>query len=123
MPDARSAILMAMTMNDRDTASINAWHIARGTGLFDMSFERPNRGGWHVYEAGQRQFWAVEEQIDWQAPFHEDLELARHAGAMLAFLCPGEKAAVTGASMMSLHVASEEAKFYFAEQALEEAKH
>jgi rubrerythrin len=42
---------------------------------------------------------------------------------MLGFLAPGEKAAVTGASMISLQVKSEEAKFYFVEQALEEAKH
>jgi hypothetical protein len=107
----------------RDTASISSWSIARGGGLFDMSFERPNKDGWHVYEAGQRQFWAVEEQIDWNAPIHEDPDVARHAAAMLAFLCPGEQAAVTGASMMSLRVKTEEAKFYFAEQALEEAKH
>src|SRR5262245_40479868 len=103
----------------RDTTSIGPWTIARGGGLFDLSFERPNADGWQIYEAGQRQFWAVEEQVDWSAPFAEDPEIARHAGPMLAFLCPGEKAAVTGASLMSLHVRSEEAKFYFAEQALE----
>jgi hypothetical protein len=107
----------------RDTASVSAWHVLRGTGLFDVSFERPNRDGWHIYEAGQRQFWAVEEQVDWNAPWDEDPEVARHAAAMLAFLCPGEKAAVTGASLISTQVRSEEAKFYFAEQALEEAKH
>jgi hypothetical protein len=107
----------------RDTASVSAWHVLRGTGLFDMSFDRPNKDGWHVYEAGQRQFWAVEEQVDWNAPWDEDPAVARHAAAMLAFLCPGEKAAVTGASLMSTRVRSEEAKFYFAEQALEEAKH
>jgi hypothetical protein len=112
-----------MTDMNRDTASLSSWNVAKGGGLFDTSFERPNREGWHVYEAGQRQFWAVEEQIDWDAPVHEDKDVARHAGAMLAFLCPGEKAAVTGASLMSLRVHSEEAKFYFAEQALEEAKH
>jgi len=112
-----------MSDTKKDTASLNPWNIAAGSGLFDMSFERPNREGWHVYEAGQRQFWAVEDQIDWNAPVHEDREVAKHAGAMLAFLCPGEKAAVTGASLMSLKVRSEEAKFYFAEQALEEAKH
>ena len=42
---------------------------------------------------------------------------------MLGFLCPGEKAAVTGASLISTLVKTEEAKFYFVEQALEEAKH
>lgn len=112
-----------MSETNKDTTSVTPWHVAAGTGLFDMSFERPNREGWHVYEAGQRQFWAVEEQIDWNAAWNEDKEVAKHAGAMLAFLCPGEKAAVTGASLMSLAVSSEEAKFYFAEQALEEAKH
>lgn len=107
----------------RDTASLTPWHILRGTGLFDVDFERPNRDGWHIYEAGQRQFWAVEEAIDWNAPFDEDPEVARVAGAMLAFLCPGEKAAITGASVISTHVRSEEAKLYFVEQAIEEAKH
>jgi hypothetical protein len=110
-------------MSTKDATSLTPWTIARGGGLFDVSFEHPNKDGWHVYEAGQRQFWAVEEQIDWNARWDEDPEVARHAGAMLAFLCPGEKAAVTGASIMSLKVKSEEAKFYFAEQALEEAKH
>ena len=40
-----------------------------------------------------------------------------------ASYAPAEKAAVTGASLLSTKVRSEEAKFYFAEQALEEAKH
>lgn len=106
-----------------DTASLGVWHVLVGSGLFDVGFDHPNREGWHIYEAGQRQFWAVGEQIDWTAPIVEDPTIARHVGAMLAFLCPGEKAAVTGASIMSLRVRSEEAKFYFAEQALEEAKH
>ena len=107
----------------RDTASIGAWHVLRGTGLFDMAFERQNEDGWHLYQAGQRQFWAVEDAVDWREPFREDPEVARVAGAMLGFLCPGEKAAVTGAALISTRVRSEEAKLYFVEQAMEEAKH
>jgi hypothetical protein len=110
-------------MRYHDTASLKPRFVLGGGGLFDTSLEHPNGEGWRLYEAGQRQFWAVSEQIDWDASFDEDPEVAQHAAAMLAFLCPGEKAAVTGASLMSLAVRSEEAKFYFAEQALEEAKH
>lgn len=107
----------------RDTASISTWSVLTGGGLFDVTFDLPNRDGWELYHVGQRKFWPVEDAIDWTEPFDEDPDVARAAGAMLGFLCPGEKAAVTGASMMSLRVRSEEAKLYFAEQALEEAKH
>lgn len=61
--------------------------------------------------------------IDWDAEVKEDPRYADAIASMLTFLCPGEKAAVTGASYISNLVKSEEAKFYFAEQALEEAKH
>jgi rubrerythrin len=107
----------------RDTASLSVWHVLRGTGLFDVGFDHPNRDGWQIYEAGQKKFWPVEDAVDWAQPFDEEPEVARAAGAMLAFLCPGEKAAITGASLISTRVRSEEAKLYFVEQAIEEAKH
>jgi rubrerythrin len=65
----------------------------------------------------------VPTAIEWDEPVREHPDYARPIAAMLSFLCPGEKMAVTGASYISNLVRSEEAKFYFAEQALEEAKH
>jgi hypothetical protein len=94
-----------------------------GGGTFDVSGEHRNRKGWEIFELGQKSFWAVPTAVDWSQPVNERPEYAPHIAAMLGFLCPGEKAAVTGASYISTLVASEEAKFYFAEQALEEAKH
>ena len=47
-----------------DTASLGPWHVLYGSGLFDVAFDRPNREGWHIYEAGQRQFWAVAGAVD-----------------------------------------------------------
>jgi rubrerythrin len=94
-----------------------------GTGVFDVSAERTNRKGWEIFELGQKSFWAVPTATEWDEPVRESPEHAEHVAAMLTFLCPGEKAAVTGASLVSTLVRSEEAKFYFAEQALEEAKH
>lgn len=107
----------------RDTASMSWRHILLGGGLFDTSGEHPNKKGWEIYELGQKSFWAVPTAIAWDEPVREDPEYAESIAAMLGFLCPGEKAAVTGASLLSTRVKSEEAKFYFAEQALEEAKH
>jgi rubrerythrin len=107
----------------RDTASITARHVAFGGGLFDVSGEHPNKKGWDIFELGQKSFWAVPTAVAWDEPVREDPEHAESIAAMLAFLCPGEKAAVTGASLISTLVPSEEAKFYFVEQALEEAKH
>jgi hypothetical protein len=94
-----------------------------GGGAFDVSGEHPNRKGWEIFELGQKSFWAVPTAVDWSHEVKETPELAPHIAAMIGFLCPGEKAAVTGASYISTLVASEEAKFYFTEQALEEAKH
>jgi rubrerythrin len=107
----------------RDTASAGWKEILFGGGLFDTSGDHPNKKGWEIYELGQKSFWAVPTAVDWEAPVHEDPQYAEAIAAMLTFLCPGEKAAVTGASYISTMVKSEEAKFYFAEQALEEAKH
>jgi rubrerythrin len=107
----------------RDTASMKWRHILFGGGVFDVSGEHPNKKGWDIYELGQKSFWAVPTAVEWDRPVREDPEYAEAIAAMLAFLCPGEKAAVTGASYISTMVQSEEAKFYFAEQALEEAKH
>lgn len=106
-----------------DTASLRVRDVLLGTGVFDISAERPNRKGWEIYELGQRSFWAVPLALEWDEPVREDPVHAEHIAAMLTFLCPGEKTAVTGASLISTMVRSEEAKFYFAEQALEEAKH
>ncbi len=107
----------------RDTASMSWRHILFGGGVFDTTGEHPNKKGWDIYELGQKSFWAVPTAVAWDRPVREDPEYAEAIAAMLAFLCPGEKAAVTGASYISTMVRSEEAKFYFAEQALEEAKH
>jgi hypothetical protein len=107
----------------RDTASMGWRDVVFGGGGFDVTGEHPNRKGWEIFELGQKSFWAVPTAIDWEQPIVEDPEVAPHIAAMLGFLCPGEKAAVTGASYISTLVQSEEAKFYFAEQALEEAKH
>jgi hypothetical protein len=107
----------------KDTASISWRHVLFGGGTFDVSSPRANKKGWEIFELGQRSFWAVPTAVAWDEPVREDPEHAEHIAAMLTFLCPGEKAAVTGASLISTLVPSEEAKFYFAEQALEEAKH
>src|SRR4051812_38503092 len=107
----------------RDTASLSLKHILFGGGVFDTTSEHPNQKGWEIFELGQKSFWAVPTAVPWDEPVHEDPEYAEAIAAMLTFLCPGEKAAVTGASYISTLVKSEEAKFYFAEQALEEAKH
>jgi rubrerythrin len=107
----------------RDTATMSLKHVAFGGGVFDNTGEHPNKKGWDIFELGQKSFWAVPTAIDWTIPVREDPEYADAIAAMIAFLAPGEKAAVHGASMISLGVQSEEAKFYFVEQALEEAKH
>jgi rubrerythrin len=110
-------------MDRRDTASMGWKNVLFGGGVFDTSGEHPNQKGWDIFELGQRSFWAVPTAVAWDEPVRESAEYAEPIAAMLAFLCPGEKAAVTGASYISNLVTSEEAKFYFAEQALEEAKH
>jgi hypothetical protein len=107
----------------RDTASMGWRDVLWGGGGFDVSGDHPNKKGWEIFELGQKSFWAVPTAIDWNAEVKEDPDFAPHIAAMLGFLCPGEKAAVTGASYISNLVKSEEAKFYFTEQALEEAKH
>lgn len=107
----------------KDAASLNVRNVLFGGGVFDTSGEHPNKKGWDIYELGQKSFWAVPTVVAWDEPVHEDPEYAEPIAAMLAFLCPGEKTAVTGASYISQLVRSEEAKFYFVEQALEEAKH
>src|SRR5262249_27443148 len=106
-----------------DTASLTWRRILFGGGVFDVSGKHPNTKGWEIFELGQKSFWAVPTAIAWDEPVRESPEHAEHIAAMLSFLCPGEKAAVTGAALTSTLVKSEEAKFYFAEQALEEAKH
>ena len=108
---------------ERDTASMTWRHILFGGGVFDTSGVHPNKKGWDIFELGQKSFWAVPSAIPWDEPVREDPKYAEAIAAMLGFLCPGEKAAVTGASYLSNLVKSEEAKFYFCEQALEEAKH
>jgi len=107
----------------RDTASVSWKEILFGGGLFDVTSDHPNKKGWDIYELGQKSFWAVPTAVAWDEPVREDPAYAEAIAAMLTFLCPGEKAAVTGASYISTMVKSEEAKFYFVEQALEEAKH
>ena len=107
----------------RDTASMSWRHILFGGGVFDTSGEHPNKKGWDIFELGQKSFWAVPTAVAWDEPVREDPEYAESIAAMLSFLCPGEKAAVTGASLLSTKMKTEEGKFYFAEQALEEAKH
>jgi hypothetical protein len=111
------------TIRPRDTASMDLKSILLGGGIFDVTGEHPNEKGWEIFELGQRSFWAVPDAIPWDAPVRERPEHAESIAAMLAFLTPGEKAAVTGASLISAQVPTEEAKFYFAQQALEEAKH
>jgi rubrerythrin len=108
---------------EKDTASFSLRHVIFGGGVFDNTSERPNKKGWDIFELGQKSFWAVPTAVPWDEPVREDPEYAEPIAAMLTFLCPGEKTAVTGASYISNLVKSEEAKFYFAEQALEEAKH
>ena len=107
----------------RDTASMNVRHVLFGGGAFDTTGEHFNKKGWDIFELGQRSFWAVPTAIAWDEPIRESAEFGDAIAAMLGFLCPGEKAAVTGASYVSTLVKSEEAQFYFVEQALEEAKH
>lgn len=107
----------------RDTASLDVRSVLFGGGTFDVTSDHPNKKGWDIFELGQRSFWAVPTAIPWDEPVREDPKYADAIAAMLEFLCPGEKAAVTGASLISTMVPTEEAKFYFAEQALEEAKH
>jgi rubrerythrin len=107
----------------RNSASMRWRDVLLGGGVFDTSGDHPNKKGWEIFELGQKSFWAVPGAIPWDEPIRENPEYAEHIAAMLTFLCPGEKAAVTGASYVSNLVRSEEAKFYFAEQALEEAKH
>ena len=106
-----------------DTASVGWKNVLFGGGAFDTTGEHPNQKGWDIFELGQKSFWAVPTALEWDQPVREHPDYARHIAAMLSFLCPGEKMAVTGASYISTLVRSEEAKFYFAEQALEEAKH
>lgn len=98
-------------------------HILFGGGVFDNTSERQNKKGWDIFELGQKSFWAVPSAAAWDEPVREDPEYAEPIAAMLGFLCPGEKTAVTGASYISTMVKTEEARFYFVEQALEEAKH
>ena len=107
----------------RDTASLDLRHVIFGGGAFDNAGEHPNKKGWDIFELGQKSFWAVPTAIAWDEPIHESAEYGEAIAAMLGFLCPGEKAAVTGASYVSALVKSEEAQFYFVEQAFEEAKH
>src|SRR5262245_20510070 len=107
----------------RDTATVGWRKVLFGGGLFDISSDHPNKKGWEIYELGQKSFWAVPTAVAWDEPVREDPKYEGPIAAMLTFLCPGEKAAVTGASYVSALVRSEEAKFYFVEQALEEAKH
>ncbi|MCA9590287.1 MAG: ferritin-like domain-containing protein [Myxococcales bacterium] len=107
----------------KDTASFSWRHVLFGGGVFDNTSERPNKKGWDIFELGQKSFWAVPTAVPWDEPVREDPKYADAIAAMLTFLCPGEKTAVTGASYISLQVKSEEAKLYFVEQALEEAKH
>ncbi len=108
---------------ERDTATFSWRSVLLGGGIFDTSGEHPNKKGWEIFELGQKSFWAVPTAIAWDEPVREDPKYKEPIAAMLSFLCPGEKAAVTGASYVSTLVKSEEAKFYFVEQALEEAKH
>ncbi len=107
----------------RDTASMHVRHVLFGGGAFDNTGQHPNKKGWDIFELGQKSFWAVPTAIPWDEPIRESEEFGEPIAAMLGFLCPGEKAAVTGASYISTLVKSEEAQFYFVEQALEEAKH
>jgi rubrerythrin len=117
------AMAMKRAGVERDTASMGWRQVLFGGGVFDVTGEHPNKKGWEIFELGQRSFWAVPTAVAWDEPVREDVKYAEAIAAMLGFLCPGEKAAVTGASHVSTMVKSEEAKFYFAEQALEEAKH
>lgn len=107
----------------RDTASSRWRNVLFGGGAFDVGGEPQNQKGWDIFELGQRSFWPVSTAIAWDEPVREDPRYAGPIAAMLNFLCPGEKMAVTGATAISSQMQSEEAQFYFAEQALEEAKH
>lgn len=107
----------------RKSARLGLRQVLFGGGAFDVSGEHENKKGWEIFELGQRSFWAVPTALDWDQPVREDPEYAESIAAMLNFLAPGEKAAVTGATVISSNVDSEEAQFYFAQQALEEAKH
>jgi rubrerythrin len=107
----------------KDAASLSWRSVLFGGGVFDTTGDHPNKKGWEIFELGQKSFWAVPTAVAWDEPVREDPEYAEPIAAMLTFLCPGEKTAVTGASYISQMVRSEEAKFYFVEQALEEAKH
>src|SRR5262245_1830288 len=89
-----------------DTASLTWRHILFGGGIFDTRGEHPNKKGWEIFELGQKSFWAVPDAIPWDEPVREDPEHAEHIAAMLAFLAPGEKAAVTGAAHISTMVPS-----------------
>ena len=91
-----------------DTATLNLRHVLFGGGNFDVSSEHYNKKGWDIFELGQKSFWAVPDAIDWDAELVEDPKYADAIAAMLSFLCPGEKAAVTGASLISNMVKSED---------------
>lgn len=120
---SRSRLDAGALARRKNTASLRWRDVMFGGGLFDVSGEHQNKKGWDIFELGQRSFWAVPTAIDWDAQSEEDPEYVEAITAMLEFLTPGEKAAVTGASAISALVKSEEAKFYFVEQAMEEAKH
>lgn len=112
-----------LARNRPDTATMSWRQALFGGGGFALSGQPRDEKGWRLYELGQQQFWAVPDAVAWDEPVREDPEYAEAIAAMLAFLCPGEKAAVTAASAISGLVPTEEAKFYFCEQALEESKH
>src|SRR5260370_41115767 len=92
----------------RDTASMTWRHVFFGGGVFDTTGEHPNKKGWEIYELGQKSFWAVPTAVAWDEPVREDPEDADAIAAMLAFLCPGDNASVTGASRLSTNVKREQ---------------
>ncbi len=106
-----------------NTASTSWRSAITGEGNWDLTAAHRDKKKWQIFERGQEKFWAVPTVIDWEEPIREDPEYAESIAAMLGFLLPGEKAAVTAASFISPQLTSEEGKFYFVEQALEEAKH
>ena len=106
-----------------NTAGLGWRSLLKGTGNWDLSADQRDRKKWQIFERGQQRFWAVPDVIDWSEPVREDPEVGEAIAAMLGFLCPGEKSAVTAAGFIGTQLKSEEGKFYFAEQALEEAKH